>query len=66
MDSIWSFDNNSGALRIMEFKEVVSLLNSGGNVALLVCCYFIYKASERLARIEKALQAYMTDESAKP
>lgn len=44
----------------MEVKDLLQLVNSSGNMALLVCCYFIYKASERLARIEKALQAYMT------
>lgn len=43
----------------MELKDIASLVNSGGSAALLICTYFIYKASERLARIEKALQAYM-------
>lgn len=49
----------------MEIKDLVALLNSGGNVALLVCCYFIYKTSERLARIEKALDAYLSQAPAK-
>jgi hypothetical protein len=43
----------------MELKDLAALINSGGNVALFVCCYFIWRASDRLARIEKALQKYM-------
>lgn len=43
----------------MDFKDIAAFLNGSGNVALFVCCYFIFKASERLARIEKALQKYM-------
>lgn len=45
----------------MEIKDIVAIANGGGNVALVLCCYFIYKAAERLARIEKALQKYMED-----
>jgi hypothetical protein len=45
----------------MEIKELANLLAGGGNVAMCVCCYFIWKASDRLARIEKALQRYMDD-----
>lgn len=45
----------------MNIEDVVSLLNSGGNVALCMSVYFIYKATERLARIEKALQEYMDE-----
>lgn len=36
--------------------EILELLRGGGNVALVVCVYFIYKAAERLARIEKMLE----------
>lgn len=43
----------------MELKDIIQIINSGGNLALLLCTYFIYRATERLARIEKALQNYM-------
>jgi hypothetical protein len=43
----------------MELKDIVQILNGGGNLALVLSTYFIYKATERLARIEKALQKYM-------
>lgn len=43
----------------MQIEDVVKIIDSGGNVALCFCVYFIYKATERLARIEKALQDYM-------
>lgn len=45
----------------MDFQELNSMIQGGGNIALLVCTYFIYKASERLARIEKALDKYLQD-----
>jgi len=43
----------------MEIQDIVQILNGGGNLALVLSTYFIYKATERLARIEKALQKYM-------
>jgi len=43
--------------------DFVQLLNSGGSISLAVSCYFIWKASERLARIEKALDRYMKEVS---
>jgi hypothetical protein len=43
----------------MEIKDLLAVVQGGGNLALVVCSFFIYKASERLARIEKALQKYM-------
>lgn len=43
----------------MGIEEIVQIINGGGNLALCLCAYFIFKATERLARIEKALQAYM-------
>lgn len=46
----------------MDLKDIREIVDGGGNLALLLCCYFIYRATERLARIEKALQNYM-DES---
>lgn len=50
----------------MTLLELTQLLESSGNVALLVSVYFIYKASERLSRIEKALEKYMDDNDDKP
>ena len=47
----------------MEIADIVQIINSGGNLALCMCTYFIYKATERLARIEKALQNYMEKET---
>ena len=38
--------------------DIIQALNAGGNVALLACCWFMMKATERLARIEKALEIY--------
>jgi len=43
----------------MTVEDMVAILNGGGNLALCMCTFFIYRATERLARIEKALQAYM-------
>lgn len=45
----------------MEIKELLELANSGGNIALVVCVYFLAKVVERLSRIEKALSKYMED-----
>lgn len=42
-------------------KDIAAFVQGGGSLALLVCAYFIMKCSERLARIEKALQLYMDD-----
>lgn len=53
----------SGSDKNMEFGEMLQLIQGGGNVALCVCAVFIYRASERLARIEKALDKYMVDKS---
>lgn len=46
----------------MSAEDIVSIINGGGNLALCLCAFFIYRATERLARIEKALQHYMDDE----
>lgn len=43
----------------MDLKDLLAAIQSGGNVALLVCAWFIYRASERLSRIEKALDKYI-------
>lgn len=39
----------------LTLQEIAQLVSGGGNVALLVCSVFIYKAADRLARIETAL-----------
>lgn len=46
-----------------ELAIFFNALQGGGNVALMVCVYFIREASQRLARIEKSLGIAM--ESAK-
>jgi hypothetical protein len=46
----------------MKIEDMVAIVNGGGNLALCMCAFFIYRASERLARIEKALQSYMKEE----
>lgn len=43
----------------MDPSLIAQMLNSGGNTALILCSFFIYRASERLARIEKALDLYL-------
>lgn len=43
----------------MELQDIATIINGGGNLALCLCAYFIHRATERLARIEKALQKYM-------
>lgn len=45
----------------MEIKDFLAIVQGGGNLSLVVCSYFIYKASERLARIEKALDKYIQE-----
>lgn len=45
----------------MDIADILQIVNGGGNLALCVCAVFIYRASDRLARIEKALQKYMDD-----
>lgn len=49
-------------------KEIIDAINSGGNAALLVCIWYMYKgseaqkiAAERLARIEKALSKFLEE-----
>lgn len=46
----------------MDITELLKLVQGGGNLALCICTYFIYRASERLARIEKALDRFMNPE----
>jgi len=42
-----------------EMVEVLKLVQGGGSVALVLAVFFIYKAADRLARIEKALEILM-------
>jgi hypothetical protein len=44
----------------VEVTDVLKMVEGGGNVAFVVCTFFFYKASERLARIEKALDKYIS------
>lgn len=46
--------------------SVWELLQGGGNVALVVACYFIFKAEQRLSRIEKALDLFLQAVSNSP
>lgn len=46
----------------MNTQDIAAIINGGGNLALCLCVYFIARATERLARIEKALQKYMEPE----
>lgn len=39
----------------MEIVELFKLLQGGGNLALIISAYWIYRAETRLARIEGAL-----------
>jgi hypothetical protein len=42
-----------------ELSMIMQAIDAGGNAALLLCVYFLVRASERLARIEKALEKFM-------
>jgi hypothetical protein len=42
-----------------EMANILAALQGGGSAALIVSVIFIYKAADRLSRIEKALDAYM-------
>ena len=42
-----------------DVSEVLSLAKDGANLALVVCAWFIYKAADRLARVETALLAIL-------
>lgn len=39
----------------MDLKDLIELTNSGGNVALLVSVYFMWKQNDRLIKIETVL-----------
>lgn len=43
----------------MELKDLLTAVQGGGNIALLICAWFIYRTADRLSRIEKALDKYM-------
>lgn len=40
----------------MDFQSILGFIQAGGNTALLAACYFIYRASARLSRIEAMLE----------
>lgn len=39
-----------------DYGKIVEILQGGGNAALLVAVYFIYKAAHRLSRIEVMME----------
>ena len=41
---------------------IIELLQGGGNIALVVAVFFIYKAADRLSRIEKMLELVLMRE----
>jgi hypothetical protein len=45
-----------------DFTTISKILEGGGNLGLFVVAYIFNKASERLARIEKALANYMKED----
>lgn len=45
----------------MELTELLKAIQGGGNVALVVCAVAIWRAGERLARIEKALDRFILE-----
>jgi hypothetical protein len=47
----------------MSFQTLLQYLQSGGNVALVIACYFIFKATDRLARIERMLESVLSERS---
>ena len=45
----------------MDIKELLTILQGGGSLALVVSVFFIMRAAERLTRIEKMLQIVLID-----
>jgi hypothetical protein len=45
----------------MTLAEFLKALQSGGNAALIVCAFVIWRAGDRLARIEKALDRFIEE-----
>lgn len=44
----------------MNAEDIFEALKGGSSTALIVSVYFIYKCEGRLARIEKALERFLT------
>jgi hypothetical protein len=49
----------------MEITDLLAAIQGGGNVALVICTVAIWRAGERLARIEKALDKFIQEVSGK-
>ena len=49
-----------------DIGTVWELLQGGGNIALGLACYFIYRAEQRLSRIEKGLDLFLQVVSKSP
>lgn len=45
----------------MTIAELLKAIQSGGNAALIVCTVVIWRAGDRLARIEKALDRFIQE-----
>lgn len=45
-----------------EIREILSAIDAGGNAALLVAVWFMYKCEARLARIEKVMDVVTKEE----
>lgn len=48
-----------------ELQTLLAALQGGGQAALLVSVYFMWKLEHRMARIEKALDKYMQEREEK-
>lgn len=42
-----------------EMASIVTLLQGGGNAALIVCVYFIWKVEKRLTALESSLMLFI-------
>lgn len=45
----------------LSFPELVDAASKGGSLIVPLLIWIIHRATERLARIEKALEKYMTE-----
>lgn len=45
-----------------EIREILAAVDAGGNAALLIAVWFMYKCETRLARIEKVMDLVTKEE----
>lgn len=43
-----------------DFAELVPLLQGGGNLSLVICCYFLWKVERRLTALESTLRVFLS------